>query len=54
MPKAMSDALLSLGWRMTPDDLNSGMRVIQVTPQGVVGSAGPREEGKVLTLPAMR
>jgi gamma-glutamyltranspeptidase/glutathione hydrolase len=52
MPQAMSDALRGLGWRMTPEDLYSGTHVIQVTPQGLVGGADPREEGKALALPA--
>jgi gamma-glutamyltranspeptidase / glutathione hydrolase len=51
MPKAMSDALRALGWRMTPEDLYSGTHVIQVTPQGLVGGADPREEGKAIALP---
>jgi gamma-glutamyltranspeptidase/glutathione hydrolase len=54
MPKAMSDALSSLGWRMTADPLYSGTHVIQVTPQGLVGGADPREEGKAIALPAAR
>ena len=43
-----------LGWRMTPEDLNSGTHVILVTPQGLVGGADPREEGKAVALPAPR
>jgi gamma-glutamyltranspeptidase / glutathione hydrolase len=54
MPKAMSDALAKLGWRMTPEPLYSGTHVIQVTPQGLVGGADPREEGKAVALPAPR
>lgn len=54
MPKAMSDALSGVGWRMTPDPLYSGTHVIQVTPQGLVGGADPREEGKAVALPAPR
>lgn len=51
MPQAMSDALKDLGWHMTPEDLDSGTHVIQVTPQGLVGGADPRKEGKALLLP---
>ena len=54
MPKEISDALSGLGWRMTPEGLYSGTHVIQVTPQGLVGGADPREEGKALALPAAR
>jgi gamma-glutamyltranspeptidase/glutathione hydrolase len=52
MPSEMTDALKRLGWRMTPQDLYSGTHVIQVTPQGLVGGADPREEGKAIALPA--
>ena len=54
LPKEVSDALLALGWRMTPDDLYSGSHMIQVTPQGLLGGADPREEGKAVALPAAR
>jgi gamma-glutamyltranspeptidase len=36
---------------MTPQPLYSGTHVIQVTPQGLVGGADPREEGRALVLP---
>ncbi len=53
MPKEMADALGRLGWRMMADDsLYSGTHVIQVTPNGLVGGADPREEGKAIALPA--
>lgn len=53
MPKETADALKRLGWRMTPDEsLYSGTHVILVTPQGLVGGADPREEGKAAALPA--
>lgn len=52
MPKEMADALRGLGWRMTPEGLYSGTHVIQVTPQGLIGGADPREEGKATALPA--
>jgi gamma-glutamyltranspeptidase/glutathione hydrolase len=52
MPKEMIDALRGLGWRMTPYGLYSGTHVIRVTPQGLVGGADPREEGKAVAVPA--
>lgn len=54
LPKPMSAALNDLGWRMTPEDLYSGTHVIQVTPQGLVGGADPREEGRAVSIPATR
>ena len=54
LPKEISDALSGLGWRMTPEDLYSGTHVIQVTPQGLIGGADPREEGRALAVPALR
>lgn len=52
MPKEMANALRGLGWRMTPEGLYSGTHIILVTPQGLVGGADPREEGKAVALPA--
>ena len=54
MPKEMAEALRGLGWRMKQEPLYSGTHVIQVTPQGLVGGADPREEGKAEALPAPR
>ncbi len=54
VPKEMADALAKLGWRMTSEPLYSGTHVIQVTPQGLVGGADPREEGKAVLLPPMQ
>jgi len=51
MPKAMSDALSGLGWRVTLDRHFSGTHAILVTPQGLVGGADPREEGEAIILP---
>jgi len=51
MPKAMSDALSGLGWRVSRDAHYSGTHAILVTPQGLVGGADPREEGKAIALP---
>lgn len=52
MTPAMSDALRKLGWKIVEEDLGSGTHVIQVTPNGLVGGADPREEGKAAGLPA--
>lgn len=52
MPKEMADALRGLGWRISEEDLYSGTHVIQVTPQGLVGGADPRLEGKAVALAA--
>lgn len=52
MSPAMSDALRKLGWKIVEEDLGSGTHVIHVTPQGLVGGADPREEGKAARLPA--
>ena len=54
MPKEMAEALRGLGWHMKQEPLYSGTHVIQVTPQGLVGGADPREEGKAEALPAPR
>ena len=54
LPTDISDSLGALGWRMTPDNLYSGSHMIQVTPQGLLGGADPREEGKAVALPAAR
>jgi gamma-glutamyltranspeptidase/glutathione hydrolase len=50
MPKAISDALSGLGWRVSLDRHYSGTHAILVTPQGLVGGADPREEGKAIAL----
>lgn len=52
MPPATSDAMRKLGWNVVEQDLWSGTHVIQVTPDGLVGGADPREEGKAVALPA--
>lgn len=48
----MAQALRGLGWRMKPEPLYSGTHVIQVTPQGLVGGADPRMEGRAVGVPA--
>lgn len=52
MPAETSAALRGLGWKIVEEDLGSGTHVIQVTPQGLIGGADPREEGKAVALPA--
>jgi gamma-glutamyltranspeptidase/glutathione hydrolase len=54
MAPVMSDALRKLGWKIVEEDLYSGTHVIQVTPNGLVGGADPREEGVAIALPATR
>ena len=54
MPAAITDALRQLGWNMVEADLYSGTHLILVTPEGLVGGADPRLEGravKTLALP---
>ncbi|MDP3495449.1 MAG: gamma-glutamyltransferase family protein [Hyphomonadaceae bacterium] len=51
MAPAMSAELRKLGWKIVEEDLYSGTHVIQVTPNGLVGGADPREEGKAIALP---
>ena len=52
MSPEMLEALRGLGWQITDGGLYSGTHVIQVTPQGLVGGADPRLEGKAAALPA--
>ena len=52
MPADVLQALRGLGWQITDGGLYSGTHVIQVTPQGLVGGADPRLEGKAAALPA--
>jgi len=52
MAPAMTGALKKLGWNIVDADLYSGTHVIQVTPNGLLGGADPREEGKAIALPA--
>jgi gamma-glutamyltranspeptidase/glutathione hydrolase len=51
-PADLLQALRGLGWQITDGGLYSGTHVIQVTPQGLVGGADPRLEGKAAALPA--
>lgn len=52
MDPTMAAELRQLGWNIVEGDLWSGTHVIQVTPQGLIGGADPREEGKAIALPA--
>jgi len=54
MPKETADGLRARGWRISEEGLYSGTHVIQVTPQGLVGGADPRLEGKAVALPPPR
>jgi len=54
MPAGVLDALRSRGWTFRTSQLGeeSGLHVIEVTPQGLVGAADPRREGVVASIPA--
>jgi gamma-glutamyltranspeptidase/glutathione hydrolase len=43
--EALRPALEALGHRVRTGDLNSGVHLILVTPDGLVGAADPRREG---------
>lgn len=51
-PPSLAADLRGRGWRVADDTLGSGTHVIQVTPQGLLGGADPREEGQAIALPA--
>lgn len=50
MPAAITEALRQLGWDVVEADLYSGTHLIHVTPDGLVGGADPRLEGRAVTL----
>lgn len=52
MTPAMADALRQRGWNIVEQSLGSGTHAILVTPDGLVGGADPRLEGKAVALPA--
>jgi gamma-glutamyltranspeptidase/glutathione hydrolase len=54
MAPATVEALKKLGWKIGGDGLYSGTHVIQVTPNGLIGGADPREEGVAKSLAASR
>ncbi|WP_395791327.1 hypothetical protein [Aquimonas sp.] len=45
-----ASALRQLGWNVVEADLYSGTHLIQVTPDGLVGGADPRLEGRAVKL----
>ena len=51
MAAALADELRQRGWNIVEDTLHSGTHVIQVTPEGLIGGADPRLEGKAVALP---
>ncbi len=53
MPATTTDALRQLGWNVVEADLYSGTHVIQITPDGLVGGADPRLEGRAVKLEAL-
>jgi gamma-glutamyltranspeptidase/glutathione hydrolase len=54
MPPGVLDQLRARGWTFRTSQLGeeSGLHVILVTPQGLVGAADPRREGVVESIPA--
>ncbi len=53
MPAAITEALRGLGWNVVEADLYSGTHLILVTPQGLVGGADPRLEGRSVRIEAV-
>ncbi len=52
MPAAITEGLRQLGWNVVEADLYSGTHLIQVTPDGLVGGADPRLEGRAVRIMA--
>lgn len=52
MPAAITEGLRQLGWNVAEADLYSGTHLIQVTPDGLVGGADPRLEGRAVRIMA--
>lgn len=52
MPLATVEAMRRRGWTIVQGPLWSGTYAIQVTPDGLIGGADPRQEGKAIALPA--
>lgn len=50
MPTAILEGLRRLGWNVVEADLYSGTHLIQITPEGLVGGADPRLEGRAVKL----
>jgi len=51
MPAATVEAMRQRGWTIVQGPLWSGTYAIQVTPEGLIGGADPRQEGKAVALP---
>ncbi|WP_296019693.1 gamma-glutamyltransferase [uncultured Agrobacterium sp.] len=43
--EAMAEPLKALGYEVKAGEMNSGLHAIEITPNGLVGSADPRREG---------
>lgn len=43
--EAMAEPLQALGYEVKAGEMNSGLHAIEITPNGLVGSADPRREG---------
>ncbi len=43
--EAMAEPLTALGYEVKAGEMNSGLHAIEITPNGLVGSADPRREG---------
>ncbi|MER0236680.1 gamma-glutamyltransferase [Fulvimarina sp. MAC8] len=41
----LAASLVALGYEVTVGDLNSGLHIIEMTPEGLIGGADPRREG---------
>lgn len=54
MPAAITQALRQLGWSVVEADMYGGTHLIQVTPEGLVGGADPRLEGRAEAVEVVR
>jgi gamma-glutamyltranspeptidase/glutathione hydrolase len=54
MPAAITQALRELGWNVVEADMYGGTHLILVTPEGLVGGADPRLEGRAETVEVVR
>ncbi len=52
VPAPTIEAMRQRGWTIVEGPLWSGTYAIQVTPEGLIGGADPRQEGKAIALPA--
>ncbi|HEX2146626.1 MAG TPA: gamma-glutamyltransferase, partial [Pseudorhizobium sp.] len=44
----LAEPLAALGYEVKPGEMTSGLHVIELTPDGLAGSADPRREGVAL------